>query len=222
MKRLKNYYVHLRNPSSQTQTPISMEHRRWFLPLAIGSIVSVVLLFLTTLTTSPIGSPLPSLSSISSSTLAFVESKFHPLPVSLLPPPPRFAYLISGASGDGDMIRRILLAIYHPRNQYVLHLDLASSPEERLGVENFINDHHVFKEFNNVRMITKANLVTYRGISMVVNTLHGAAILLKDGGEWDWFINLSASDYPLVTQDGEFSVYIAPFWSIKYFIIFSY
>lgn len=39
---------------------------------------------------------------------------------------------------------------------------------------------------------------------MVANTLHAAAILLREGGDWDWFINLSASDYPLVTQDGEF------------------
>ncbi|TQD86823.1 hypothetical protein C1H46_027587 [Malus baccata] len=36
---------------------------------------------------------------------------------------------------------------------------------------------------------------------MVTNTLHATAILLNEGGEWDWFINLSASDYPLVTQD---------------------
>ncbi|MFS7963781.1 putative glycosyl transferase, family 14 [Helianthus anomalus] len=36
---------------------------------------------------------------------------------------------------------------------------------------------------------------------MVANTLHAAATLLRDGGDWDWFINLSASDYPLVTQD---------------------
>ncbi|KAM0012180.1 putative glycosyl transferase, family 14, beta-glucuronosyltransferase GlcAT14A/B/C [Helianthus debilis subsp. tardiflorus] len=35
---------------------------------------------------------------------------------------------------------------------------------------------------------------------MVANTLHAAA-MLRDGGDWDWFINLSASDYPLVTQD---------------------
>jgi hypothetical protein len=38
---------------------------------------------------------------------------------------------------------------------------------------------------------------------MVANTLHAAAILLRDGGDWDWFINLSASDYPLVSQDGK-------------------
>lgn len=51
-------------------------------------------------------------------------------------------------------------------------------------------------------VVVKANLVTYRGPTMVANTLHAAAILLKEGGVWDWFINLSASDYPLVTQDG--------------------
>ncbi|RIA04080.1 hypothetical protein BRARA_K01722, partial [Brassica rapa] len=32
-------------------------------------------------------------------------------------------------------------------------------------------------------------------------TLHAAAILLREGAEWDWFINLSSSDYPLMTQD---------------------
>jgi len=37
---------------------------------------------------------------------------------------------------------------------------------------------------------------------MVANTLHAAAVLLNQAGDWDWFINLSASDYPLVTQDG--------------------
>jgi protein xylosyltransferase len=36
---------------------------------------------------------------------------------------------------------------------------------------------------------------------MVSTTLHGAAILLKNFQDWDWFINLSASDYPLATQD---------------------
>ncbi|TYI05832.1 hypothetical protein ES332_A10G116800v1 [Gossypium tomentosum] len=63
------------------------------------------------------------------------------------------------------------------------------------------NDYKVFKEVGNVRMIMKANLVTYRGCTMVANTLHAAAIMLREGGNWDWFINLSASDYPLVTQD---------------------
>lgn len=84
----------------------------------------------------------------------------------------------------------------------MVHLDAESSPEERLDLQNFVKNHPIFAKFGNVIMITKANLVTYRGPTMVANTLHAAAILLKEGGEWDWFINLSASDYPLVTQDG--------------------
>ncbi|KNA10291.1 hypothetical protein SOVF_145650 [Spinacia oleracea] len=180
--------------------------RKWIFPLAIGSIVSLFLLFLTTLTTSPT-SPLSSLSfyryssSLSSSSI-FVESKLRPIAVSsAFPPPPRFAYLVSGSAGDGNSLKRTLLALYHPHNQYIVHLDLESSPEERLELENFVKDHPIFKVFKNVRMITKANLITYRGPTMVANTLHAAAILLKEAGHWDWFINLSASDYPLVTQD---------------------
>lgn len=114
---------------------------------------------------------------------------------------PRLAYLISGSMGDGQSLKRTLMALYHPRNQYVVHLDLEASPEERLEFAAFVRNEPLFKALGNVRMIVRANLVTYRGPTMVSNTLHAAAILLRDGGEWDWFINLSASDYPLVTQD---------------------
>lgn len=99
------------------------------------------------------------------------------------------------------MLRRTLLALYHPNNRYVVHLDLESSPSERLDLQKFVENYPLFVRFGNVKMITKANLITYRGPTMVANTLHAAAILLKEGGDWDWFINLSASDYPLVTQD---------------------
>lgn len=174
--------------------------RKWIFPLAIGSIVSLFLLFLTTLT-SPDGTPLLPLYRSTAASSVFVESKLRPIPLSSLPPPPRFAYLISGSAGDGKMLRRTLQALYHPNNRYVVHLDAESSPQERLDLQNFVNTHPIFIKFDNVVMITKANLVTYRGPTMVANTLHAAAILLKGGGDWDWFINLSASDYPLVTQD---------------------
>ncbi|ONK81036.1 uncharacterized protein A4U43_C01F24550 [Asparagus officinalis] len=72
---------------------------------------------------------------------------------------------------------------------------------ERLEVAVEIRADPTYKRFGNVRVVKKANLVTYRGPTMVANTLHAAAILIKEGGDWDWFINLSASDYPLVTQD---------------------
>ncbi|PON54815.1 Glycosyl transferase [Trema orientale] len=194
MKKLKSYYMHLRQPQSSVE-------RKWIFPLAIGSIVSLFLLFLTTLSSSD-GTPLiPFYRSLTAYNSIFVESKLKPIPVSTLPPPPRFAYLISGSNGDGKMLKRTLEALYHPRNRYVVHLDLESPPEERLDLQNYLKDHPTFAKFGNVMMITKANLVTYRGPTMVANTLHAAAILLREGGDWDWFINLSASDYPLVTQD---------------------
>ncbi|KAF2317988.1 hypothetical protein GH714_041313 [Hevea brasiliensis] len=104
----------------------------------------------------------------------FVEFKL-PKPVVSPRRLPRLAYLISGSAGDGVSAKRTLKALYHPRNQYAVHLDLEATAEERL------------------------DLVI--GPTMVSNTLHAAAILLRDGGDWDWFINLSASDYPLLTQD---------------------
>ncbi|XP_062151266.1 beta-glucuronosyltransferase GlcAT14B [Alnus glutinosa] len=193
MKRLRSYYMNLRHPQTM--------ERKWIFPLAIGSIVSLSLLYLTTLT-SPNGTTfLPFYRSLTASNSVFVESKLHVIPTSTLPPPPRLAYLISGSTGDGRMLKRTLEALYHPRNSYVVHLDLESSTDERADLRNYVQEHPVYARFGNVRMITKANLVTYRGPTMVANTLHAAAILLREGGDWDWFINLSASDYPLVTQD---------------------
>ncbi|KAK6928270.1 Glycosyl transferase, family 14, partial [Dillenia turbinata] len=192
MKKLRSYYSSLRHPQTM--------ERKWIFPLAIGLMFSLFLLFITFLTSSD-GIPLFPLSLPSSSSSIFVESRFQPLPVSSSPPPPRFAYLISGSAGDGILLKRALQALYHPRNRYVVHLDLESSAEERVELLRWVVNHEVFQEVGNVRMIVKANLVTYRGPTMVANTLHAAAILLKEGGDWDWFINLSASDYPLVTQD---------------------
>lgn len=131
----------------------------------------------------------------------FVESKLRTSSTSKTLVP-RIAYLISGSKGDGESLKRVLRALYHPRNQYAVHLDLEASPDERLKLADFVRNEPLFAKLRNVRVVAKSNLVTYRGPTMVANTLHAAAILLKEGGDWDWFINLSASDYPLVTQDG--------------------
>lgn len=121
---------------------------------------------------------------------------------------PRFAYFISGSKGDLDNLWRTLLSLYHPLNQYIVHLDLESSVEERLELGRRVETFPLFVSVGNVYMIQKANMVTYRGPTMVANTLHACAVLLKQNKEWDWFINLSASDYPLVTQDGWFIYFI--------------
>ncbi|CAA6665709.1 unnamed protein product [Spirodela intermedia] len=133
----------------------------------------------------------------------FVESRFLETPPS--PPAddvvPALAYLVSGSKGDLESLWRTLQALYHPRNQYIIHMDLKSPAAERMELAIRLKEEPVFAKMGNVHMITKANMVTYRGPTMVANTLHACAILLRRSKKWDWFINLSASDYPLVTQD---------------------
>ncbi|KAK8458716.1 hypothetical protein SEVIR_3G425700v4 [Setaria viridis] len=177
--------------------------RRWLLPLAVGSALS--LLLLVALTTFPL--PFPSSSSSTPSSALFVEHKLSPTPPSPAGASlPRIAFLISGSAKDASALRRVLLALYHPRNRYILHLDAEAPDSDRRDLAAALAAHPVIAAADNVRVVDRANLITYRGPTMVANTLHAAAAFLwghaGDGGsDWDWFINLSASDYPLVTQD---------------------
>lgn len=118
------------------------------------------------------------------------------------PPSPTIAYFISGSSNDSTRIIRLLLSIYHPRNQYLIHLDRSAPQKERDFLALTLQSFAVIWAAQNVNVIGKSDLVSPKGSSSISSTLHGAAILLKLSPEWDWFVNLSADDYPLVTQDG--------------------
>ena len=95
---------------------------------------------------------------------------------------------------------RTLQAVYHPRNQYVLHLDLEALSCEKLELTNMVKNDPTFNEVDNVCVMTQSNLVTYKGPMVIAFTLQAIAILLKESLEWDWFLNLSASDYWLEVE----------------------
>jgi beta-glucuronosyltransferase len=188
-----------------TKPPV--QQRKWVAPLLASALFSSILITASLFFSSSRAllfsfSPIPSLAHEEP---IFVESKLRQSPPSTADARkvPRLAYLISGSVGDGLSLRRTLRALYHPANTYVVHLDLEAPAKERLELAEAVRADPVYARFGNVRVVTRANLVTYRGPTMVANTLHAAAILLKEGGDWDWFINLSSSDYPLVTQDGK-------------------
>ncbi|XP_050367305.1 beta-glucuronosyltransferase GlcAT14B-like [Argentina anserina] len=182
------------------ETSKTQKKKKWFLPLVLSLLLSTLLIFITVVTSSSSSASRLYKAHVKNDIPHFVESKLK-VSGANKDPVPRLAYLISGSMGDGESLKRTLKALYHPRNQYAVHLDLEASPEERLELVRFVRSEPMFEKLGNVRVVVRANLVTYRGPTMVSNTLHAAAILLKEGGEWDWFINLSASDYPLVTQD---------------------
>ena len=116
--------------------------------------------------------------------------------------PPAFAYFISGGHKDKDRILRLLLAVYHPRNRYLLHLGRDARDDERKALVAATRAVPAIRAFGNVDVVGKADYVTYLGSSNVAIALRAAAIMLKLDSGWNWFITLSALDYPLITQDG--------------------
>lgn len=167
--------------------------RPWLPPLVILSSLFLLLLLSLSLT----AHTKTRLSSPGSST-SIADSQPSDLPTL-----PRFAYLITGTKGDGPRLKRLLQAVYHPRNCYLLHLDLEAPDSERIELARYVKSESLLRGFGNVMVIGKADLVTQKGPTEIASILHAIAILLKRAGNWDWFINLSASDYPLMPQDGQ-------------------
>ncbi|KAK6122943.1 hypothetical protein DH2020_043320 [Rehmannia glutinosa] len=89
--------------------------------------------------------------------------------------------------------------------KYLLHLDRSASQTDRDALAVTVQSVPLFRAAQNVHVIGKADYVFSSGPSSLSTTLHGASVLLRLSSNWDWFINLSAADYPLVTQDDEFS-----------------
>lgn len=176
----------------------SYRPKKWIMTIAIVTIcITLLLLTLTKPSSSSSSSSKPS----SYSSATWSSSSFNlteEVGVGL----PRLAYLLTGTKGEEAQLKRVLQAVYHPRNYYLLHLDLEASDAERLELAKYVKFETVFAAFGNVMVVGKSDLVTYKGPTMVASTLHGIALLLKRVPHWDWFLNLSASDYPLLSQDG--------------------
>jgi len=180
----------------------AVRDRKWLAPMVASFLVSMILIYIGTIrlgsSTQGVNS---SLKQMDDSGGYFVEANLGEDAHSGEAKLPRLAYLISGTKGDSHRMKRTLQALYHPLNHYLLHLDLEAPPRERLEVAMYVKSDPTFSKINNVHVVGKANLVTYKGPTMVACTLQAVAILLRQSKDWDWFINLSASDYPLVTQD---------------------
>ncbi|CAO1943337.1 unnamed protein product [Urochloa humidicola] len=115
--------------------------------------------------------------------------------------PPVLAYYITGGHGDCLRVTRLLKAVYHPRNAYLLHLDAGAGAYERARLASYARSEQAFLEYGNVYVAGKGDALDGRGPSAVAAVLRGAAILLRVGADWDWLVTLGAADYPLVTQD---------------------
>ncbi|KAK8627570.1 hypothetical protein V6N13_135179 [Hibiscus sabdariffa] len=157
--------------------------KKWFFSILSLIFLSVLLLVFHSISTSSSPRPFPSLVQVG------------------VPYPPAFGYYIFGGKGDKDRVFRLLLAIYHPRNRYVLHLGADATDDERHRLVVALKSVPAIRSFANVDVIGKPDRLSYMGSSYTAATLHAAAVLMKIDPSWDWFISLSALDYPLITQD---------------------
>ncbi|OWM67935.1 hypothetical protein CDL15_Pgr010873 [Punica granatum] len=146
-------------------------------------------------------SPTPAAAASKPDPLLFPARHLSAFVSSSDPPPPSIAYLISGSAGDSARILRLLYAAYHPRNHYLLHLDRFAVQSDREKLALSVQSDPILVAARNVDVLGKADFAYPKGSSPISATLHGASVLLRLAPNWDWFINLDARDYPLVSQD---------------------
>jgi len=89
--------------------------------------------------------------------------------------------------------KRLFRALYHPANYYLVHVDKRSGVGLQTEIQDFLSS------FANASLL-KSQSILWGGYSMVDAELRGIEELLKISSEWEFFINLSAQDFPLKSQ----------------------
>ncbi len=92
-----------------------------------------------------------------------------------------------------NQFKRLFKSIYHKKNHYVIHVD------KRAGKIIFDDINSFLSDYDNASILESKEAI-WGGYSLVDAQLRGIEKLVTDGGEWDYFINLSGQDFPLKNQ----------------------
>ena len=106
--------------------------------------------------------------------------------------PPTIAYLVL-VHRYPEQFKRMFKAIHDPANRYLVHVDKNSGPALEGDIRGFLA-HYPNAE------VLESKRALWGGYSLVDAELRGMARLLEMGADWDFFINLSGQDFPLMTQ----------------------
>lgn len=109
------------------------------------------------------------------------------------------AFFVQVSDASISHVPRLLRAIWHQRNVYVLHFDARINHNRRIRMIRFLREEKIARHSN--VLIMDSEPVSYAGVSMLVNTINAISMLLRASESWDYFINLSGHDYPLVSAE---------------------
>lgn len=108
------------------------------------------------------------------------------------------AFFIQISDATVAHLPRLLNRIYHANHTFLIHFDKKVDPMLTQRVQNNLFKRNAAYR-DNVHFM-RPELITYRGISMLLNTINAMRHLLKVDSKWHYFINISGADYPLVSQ----------------------
>lgn len=108
------------------------------------------------------------------------------------------AYFIQISQATLGHLPRLLARIHHTQNVYVIHFDRKIEAKVTQRIRTSMLKRH--PEYKDNVMYMEPELITYRGVSMLLNTINAMRELLRFNADWDYFINISGADYPLVSQ----------------------
>lgn len=92
-----------------------------------------------------------------------------------------------------EQFKRLFRAIHDPDNYYLVHVDKNSGPALQAEIRDFL------AAYPNAAVL-ESKKALWGGYSLVDAELRGMETLLEMGQDWDFFINLSGQDFPLMTQ----------------------
>ncbi|XP_077489931.1 xylosyltransferase oxt isoform X2 [Amblyomma americanum] len=108
--------------------------------------------------------------------------------------PARIAFLLSVNGRAVRQVLRLLQFLYHERHVFYIHVDARQEHMYRslLPLES---------KYANVRLARNRLATIWGGSSLLEMLLRGMAYLLREHAKWDYFVNLSETDYPVKSRE---------------------
>ncbi|XP_016819430.2 xylosyltransferase 1, partial [Cricetulus griseus] len=109
--------------------------------------------------------------------------------------PVRIAFVLVVHGRASRQLQRMFKAIYHKDHFYYIHVDKRSNYLHRQVLQ-------FSRQYDNVRVTSWRMATIWGGASLLSTYLQSMRDLLEmTDWPWDFFINLSAADYPIRTND---------------------